>query len=88
MLHVNIRLPERELSAIVEKRCSEFGTVKFIRLLPVAKSNLHRFAFVQMSTLAETMDVAVAFGGATLNSGAVALILEADDDEDAGSRPE
>jgi hypothetical protein len=80
LLHVNIRLPEPELTAIVAERCAEFGTVKFIRLLPVAKSKLHRFAFVQMSTLAETMDVAIAFGGATLNSGAVALVLEADDE--------
>lgn len=85
MLQVNIRLSEPELTAIVATRCAEFGTVKFVRLLPVAKSRIHRFAFVQMSTLAETMDVAVAFGGATLNSGAVALVLEADD-EDAASR--
>ena len=78
MLTVNIRLPDPELEAILGKRCSKFGTVKFIRLLPVAKDNLHRFAFVQMSTLAETMDLAIAVGGSTLGSGAVALCLEAD----------
>ena len=77
MLRVNIRLPEPELAAILEKYCAKFGTVKFIRLLPVSKDNLHRFVFVQMSTLAETMDLAVAVGGSTLSSGAVALCLEA-----------
>ena len=77
MLSVNIRLPEPELAAILEKYCTKYGTVKFIRLLPVSKDNLHRFAFVQMSTLAETMDLAVAVGGSTLSSGAVALCLEA-----------
>ena len=65
MLTVNIQLPEPELSAIIQKRCAEFGTVKFIRLMPIAKNALHRFAFVQMSTLAETMDLASAAGGST-----------------------
>jgi hypothetical protein len=78
LLGVNIRLPEPELEAIIQKRCSEFGTVKFIRLMPIAKNALHRFAFVQMSTLAETMDLASAAGGSTLGSGAVALRLEAE----------
>jgi hypothetical protein len=77
LLRVNIRLPESELAAILENYCTKFGTVKFIRLLPVSKDNLHRFVFVQMSTLAETMDLAVAVGGSTLSSGAVALCLEA-----------
>ena len=78
MLTVNIRLPEPELEAIIQKRCAEFGTVKFIRLMPIAKNALHRFAFAQMSTLAETMDLASAAGGSTLGSGAVALRLEAE----------
>ena len=77
MLRVDIRLPEPELTAILEKYCAKFGTVKFIRLLPISKDKLHRFVFVQMSTLAETMDLAVAVGGSTLSSGAVALCLEA-----------
>ena len=76
MITANIRLPEAELEAIVAKHCIPFGTVKFIRLLPVAKNNTYRFAFVQMSTLAETMDLAVASGGSTLGSGAVALCIE------------
>ena len=78
MLTVNIHLPEPELESIIRKRCTKFGTVKFIRLMPVAKYAFHRFAFVQMSTLAETMDLASAAGGSTLGSGAVALRLEAD----------
>ena len=78
MLTVDIRLPELELESILRAKCSQFGTVKFIRLMPVAKDNLHRFAFVQMSTLAENMDLAVAAGGSTLGSGVVALCLEAD----------
>jgi hypothetical protein len=78
MLTVNIQLPEPDLVATLKRRCAEFGTVKFIRLLPIAKDNLHRFAFVQMSTLAETMDLAVACGGSTLGSGAVALCLKSD----------
>jgi|KBSMisStaDraftv2_1062788.scaffolds.fasta_scaffold324387_2 hypothetical protein len=78
LLTVNIQLPEPELVATLKKRCSKFGTVKFIRVLPIAKHNLHRFAFVQMSTLAETMDLAMATGGSTLGSGAVALCLTAD----------
>jgi hypothetical protein len=77
LLTVNIHLPEPELEAIVRSRCAEFGTVKFIRLMPVAKNALHRFAFVRMSTLSETMDLANAAGGSTLGSGAVALRLEA-----------
>jgi hypothetical protein len=81
MLTVNIRLPDVELKAIIGTHCANFGTVKFIRLLPVAKDNAHRFAFVQMSTLAETMDLAVNEGGSTLGSGAVALWLKADPDE-------
>ncbi len=76
MLTVNIRLPEPELESIVRKYCTSFGTVKFIRLLPVAKDNAHRFAFVQMSNLSETMDLAVAVGGSTLGSGAVVVCLE------------
>ena len=83
LLTVNIRLPEPELEAIIQKRCAEFGTVKFIRLMPIAKNALHRFAFVQMSTLAETMDLASAAGGSTLSSGAVALRLEADFQENS-----
>ena len=78
MLTVNIHLPEPELEAIIRKRCTEYGTVKFVRLMPTAKNTFHRFAFVQMSTLAETMDLASAAGGSTLVSGAVALRLEAD----------
>jgi len=78
LLTVNIQLPEPELVATLKKRCAKFGTVKFIRVLPIAKDNLHRFAFVQMSTLAETMDLAMATGGSTLGSGAVALCLTAD----------
>ena len=78
MLNVNIQLPERELETIVRKFCAHFGNVKFIRLLPVAKNKLHRFAFVRMSTLAETMDLAIAVDGSTLSSGAVALCLNAD----------
>ena len=81
MLTVDIRLPDAELKVILEKRCAKFGTVKFIRLLPVAKDNAHRFAFVQMSTLAETMDLAIAAGASTLGSGAVALCLEAVSEE-------
>ncbi len=81
LLTVNIQLPEPELEATLKERCAKFGTVKFIRLMPVAKNNLHRFAFVQMSTLAETMDLAIACGGSTLDSGAVALCLEADFEE-------
>ena len=78
MLTVNIHLPEPELEAIIRRCCAEFGKVKFVRLMPVAKNTLHRFAFVQMSTLAETMDLANAAGGSTLGSGAVALRLEAE----------
>ena len=78
MLTLNIQLAEPELVATLKKRCSKFGTVKFVRLLPIAKDNLHRFAFVQMSTLAETMDLAMVTGGSTLGSGAVALCLNAD----------
>lgn len=77
MLNVNIQLPEHELEAILKKECARFGTVKFVRLLPVSKDNVSRFAFVQMSTLAENMDLTVAAGGSTLGSGAVALRLEA-----------
>ena len=77
MFIVDIRLPEPELEAILIKHCAKFGKVKFIRLLPIAKNNLHRYAFVQMSTLAETMDLAIAIGGSTLGFGAVALRLEA-----------
>jgi hypothetical protein len=76
LLHVDIHLPEPELEAIVKARCAKFGTVKFIRLLPVAKDNRHRFAFVQMATLVENMDLAMAAGGSTLGSGVVALCLE------------
>ena len=78
MLTVNIQLPERELEAIVKKYCASYGSVKFIRLLPIAMDKQHRFAFVQMSTLAETMDLAVAVDGSTLSSGAVALCLNSD----------
>jgi len=78
LLNVDIRLPEPELESKLRAKCAQFGTVKFIRLMPVAKDNLHRFAFVQMSTLAENMDLAVAAGGSTLGSGVVALCLEAD----------
>jgi hypothetical protein len=78
LLNVDIRLPEPELESILRAKCAQFGTVKFIRLMPVAKDKLHRFAFVQMSTLAENMDLAVAAGGSTLGSGVVALCLEAD----------
>jgi hypothetical protein len=78
LLTVNIQLPEPELEAIIQKRCAAFGTVKFIRLMPIAKNAFHRFAFVRMSTLAETLDLANAAGGSTLGSGAVALRLEAD----------
>ena len=81
MLTVNIRLPDAELEAIIGKRCAEFGTVKFVRLMPIAKDNTHRLAFVEMSTLAETMDLAVNAGGSTLGFGAVALCLEADPEE-------
>jgi hypothetical protein len=81
MLTVNIRLSDAELHAIIKAYCANFGTVKFIRLLPVAKDNSHRFAFVEMSTLAETMDLAVNTGGSTLGSGAVALWLEAAPEE-------
>jgi len=82
LLTVDIHLPEPELEAIIRRRCAEFGKVKFIRLMPVAKNSLHRFAFVQMSTLAETMDLASAAGGSTLGSGAVALRLEAEFQDD------
>lgn len=78
MLTVNIQMPERELEAIVRKFCAAYGNVKFIRLLPVAVDKQHRFAFVQMSTLAETMDLAVAVDGSTLSSGAVALCLNSE----------
>ena len=78
MLTVNIQLPERELEAIVRNYCATYGSVKFIRLMPVAVDKRHRFAFVQMSTLAETMDLAIAVDGSTLSSGAVALCLNAD----------
>jgi hypothetical protein len=81
MLTVNIRLPDAELKAIIGAHCANFGTVKFIRLLPVAKDNAHRFAFVEMSTLAETMDLAVNAGGSTLGFGAVALWLEAESEK-------
>lgn len=46
VLNLDIQLPEPELEAILRKHCGQFGTVRFIRLLPVAKDNLHRFAFV------------------------------------------
>jgi hypothetical protein len=78
LLTVNIQLPEPELEAIIRNHCAQFGTVKFVRLMPVARDNLHRYAFVQMSTLTETMDLATAVGASTLGSGAVALYLEAD----------
>jgi len=45
---------------------------------PSKFDNLHRFAFVHMSTFAENMDLAAAAGGSTLGHGAVALCLEAD----------
>ena len=76
MLIANIRLPAPQLEAILQKHCAKFGTVKFIRLLPIAKDNLRRYAFVQMSTLAETMALATAVGASTLGSGTVALCLE------------
>jgi hypothetical protein len=77
VLTVNIQLPERELEAIVRKYCAPFGSVKFIRLLPITVDRRRRFAFVQMSTLAETMDLAIAAESSTLSSGAVALCLGA-----------
>ena len=86
MLTVNIQLPERELEAIVRNFCATYGSVKFIRLMPVAVDKRHRFAFVQMSTLAETMDLAVAVDGSTLSSGAVALCLNADAKEPPARR--
>ena len=78
MLSLNIWMPERELETALAKICARFGTVKFIRLLPIAKSELCRFAFVQMSSVAENMDLSIALGGSTLGSGVVALRLEAD----------
>jgi hypothetical protein len=86
LLTVNIRLPEPELITILEKHCAKFSTVKFIRLLPVAKNNRYRYAFVQMSTLAETMDLAVAVGASTLGSGTVVLCLETDVEEARGGK--
>ena len=77
MLNVDIHMSEQQLIDILQQHCAQFGTVKFVRVLPVAKGGSHRFAFVRMSTLAETMDLAVACGGSTLGSGAVALCLEA-----------
>lgn len=78
MLSLNIWLPEPELETMLTNICAGFGTVKFIRLLPIAKSELCRFAFVQMSSTAENMDLSIALGGSTLGSGVVALRLEAD----------
>jgi len=78
LLTLDIWVPESELQAILANLCAKFGTVKFIRLLPIAKNNLHRFAFVQMSSVAENMDLSIALGGSTLGSGVVALRLDAD----------
>lgn len=77
MLSLNIWMPDRELENALNNICAQFGTVKFIRLLPIAKNELYRFAFVQMSSLTENMDLLTALGGSTLNSGVVALRLEA-----------
>jgi hypothetical protein len=38
---------DHELQALLAKRCAQFGTVKFVRLLPIAKNEVHRFSFVQ-----------------------------------------
>jgi hypothetical protein len=76
VLIADIRLPDPELEAILGKHCAKFGTVKFIRLMPIAKNDQHRFAFVQMSTLAETMDLAITVGASTLDSGTVVLRLQ------------
>jgi len=78
LLSLNIWLPECDLEAALTRICARFGTVKFIRLLPIAKSTLYRFAFVQMSSMAENMDLSIALGGSTLGSGVVALRLDAD----------
>ena len=79
LTQIDIRLPEPELEAILKTRLNEYGTVKFVRLMPVAKNERYRFAFVQMSTMAENMDLAVAIGASTLSSGSVALRLETDE---------
>jgi hypothetical protein len=78
LLPLNIWLPEPELETMLTNICAGFGTVKFIRLLPIAESELCRFAFVQMSSTAENMDLSIALSGSTLGSGVVALRLEAD----------
>jgi len=66
LLIVKTWLPDAELDVILG-RPSTFRAVKFTRLLPVAKYNMHRHA--------ENMDLAVAIGASILGSGTVPLSL-------------
>jgi len=66
LLIVKIWLPDAELDVILGRH-SRFGAVKFIRLRPVAKDNMHRHA--------ENMDLAVPIGASILGSGTVPLSL-------------
>jgi hypothetical protein len=75
VLDVDIHLPDHELQALLSKHCAKFGTVKFVRLLPLAKNKVHRFAFVEMSTETENIDLAAHHGGSLFGHQVVAFRL-------------
>ncbi len=71
MLHIDLTKSDRELSILIASRCSEFGTVKSIKI--------HRrptpFALVEMSTQDEVLELA-AYYDRTVFGTTVLLHLE------------
>jgi len=75
MFSIHAGMTDVQIEKQLAAKCSPFASVKHIRLLPIAEV-AHRFAFIELATKADTLELAAAVGGTSFGSTTVVVRLE------------
>ena len=84
MFSIDAGMTDVEIEKQLTAKCSRFANVKQIRLLP--KTDVaHRFAFIEVATKTDTLELTAALGGTSFGSTTVVIRLEDPSDNSVGS---
>ena len=75
MKSIDVGLPDVQIEQQLAVKCSKFANIKLIRLLPRTDVP-HRFAFIEVVTRAESLNLTAATGGTSFGSSTVVIRLE------------
>jgi len=75
MISIDVGMTDVQIEKQLAAKCSKFANVTQVRLLPRTDVT-YRFAFIEVTTKAETLELAAAVGGTSFGSTTVVIRLE------------